>query len=99
QIDLYDTAAFVKDSGFREEAEVRLSYAIGGNEEFKFRNTGYYLIPYVEIPFDIEAIDSVILGPCVDPERVKSSVDLFLKNRIPVNTPLAIHSKVPYRSW
>jgi hypothetical protein len=99
QIYLYDEAAFVKDNGFHEEAEIRLSYAIGGDEQVKFRTAGSSLIPYMEMPFSLEAIDSIIIGPNIDPARAENSLSLFLKAKIPENTPCVRHSIVPYRNW
>lgn len=99
QIYLYDEAAFVKDNGFHEEAEIRLSYAVGGDESVNFRTAGSSLTPYIEMPFSLEAINSIIIGPNIDSARAENSLGLFLKAKIPKNTPYIRHSIVPYRSW
>lgn len=99
QIYLYDEAAFVKDNGFHEEAEIRLSYAVGGDEGVKFRTASSSLVPYIEMPFSLEAIESIIIGPNIDPVRAENSISLFLRSKIPKDTPRVRHSVVPYRSW
>ena len=99
QIYLYDIAAFYKDGGFNEESEYRLSCASTGREDVKFRSDGSYLIPYIEVPFNSNAIDSVIVGPCVDPERTERSIQLFMNHHFPKNTPKIYKSKSPFRNW
>lgn len=99
QVYLYDISAFYKDGGFHEECEYRLSFASTGDEDLKFRPDGSYLIPYVEVPYDPISIESVIIGPCVDPERTERSIELFLKNQFPNRQPKIYSSKSPFRNW
>ncbi|RWU09217.1 DUF2971 domain-containing protein [Pseudidiomarina gelatinasegens] len=99
QIYLYNRAAFLKDKGFHEEREYRVSYASTGDEEVKFRATDSCLVPYVEIAFDQHAIDSIYIGPSVEPKRAEKSIELFLYEHFPDNPPKVHKSQCTYRNW
>tara|TARA_B100002003_G_scaffold175051_1_gene162906 strand:- start:7409 stop:8230 length:822 start_codon:yes stop_codon:yes gene_type:complete len=99
QVYIFDIAAFYKDGGFHEECEVRLSCTSTGDETVEFRSDGSYLIPYIEVPYDLDTIDSVIIGPCVDPDKTEKSIELFLKKQFSENLPKIYKSKSPFRNW
>lgn len=99
QIYLYDIAPFYKDRGFHEECEIRLSIAATDDHEIKFRVADSYLIPYIELRYDPRAIDSIIIGPCVDPGRTERSVRLFMERQFPKSVHNIYRSKTPFRNW
>lgn len=96
---LYDQAAFIKDSGFAEEAEIRLSCGVGNEEAIKFRSTPTNLVPYIEIPFSLDSIEFVMIGPNINPKRAEQSIAMFLNRHFGKKAPEIRHSKIPYRAW
>ena len=57
--------AGVKNPGFREEREWRLiaAFEAGDIDIRKFRPTPMAIIPYIEIPFPLDAVMSITVGP------------------------------------
>jgi len=99
QLYLYDVAAFYKHGGFHEECEVRVSCFSEKRQDLKFRSTDSYLVPYIEVPFDLKSIDSIMIGPCVDPARTEKSIKMFLDQKFSGRPPAVLKSKSPYRNW
>lgn len=94
------SSTFCKDYGFREEKEVRLSFFSTGEEKVKFRVNHSYLVPYLEVPFDKSAIERIVIGPCVDLEKTKKSVELFIERHFPFDSrPSIMGSNISYRNW
>lgn len=94
------SSTFCKAYGFKEEKEVRLSFFSTGEEEVKFRVNHSYLVPYLEVPFDKSAIERIVIGPCIDLEKTKKSVELFMERHFPLDErPSIVDSDIPYRNW
>lgn len=54
--------AKVKDDAFEEEREWRL-IIVGPPAEVRFRSGSLGIIPYTTVPFDLTAIEEVVIGP------------------------------------
>ncbi len=99
QIHLYEKAAFYKHESFIEESEFRVTCFYSNLSDIKFRTTEMFLAPYIEVPFDRHSINSIIIGPCIDPNRTESSVRLFLDQIFPEKPPNVLKSSSPFRNW
>jgi len=94
---LTSLSATHKDSGYSEERESRIIYNIGENGKtyfpeaapLKFRTRNGILIPYVDLnPYpselggnDMLPIEQIVVGPGLDFEQSKISLEMLLKER------------------
>lgn len=89
--------SFIKNRAYKDEKECRL--IAGRADKTLFREKNGMIIPYVEqkIPFD--CLDSIMVGPTADFERVRESILLFLESKgIKWEEDKIKKSKVPYRN-
>ena len=92
----------IKHNAYNIEQEVRITPRINNQvpikEQERFRDKDGLIIPFIEfkIPFDI--VESIMVGPTADFNRVKESILLLLSNKeILWDEDRIIKSKVPYR--
>ena len=98
--------AITKDKAFREEAEWRLAFQLGGTGAIdlalELRPGRSMLIPYLKIDLAWEnqtlEIPEIIVGPCPHPFEAVNSVQRLLR-KIGVQEFQVRNSKVPYRNW
>ena len=87
----------IKHEAYKEEKECRI--IMYPTSEKKFRDKDGLIVPYIEqqIPFD--CLDSIMVGPTADFERVRESILLFLESKgIKWEEDKIKKSKVPYRN-
>ena len=78
---LIQKIAFIaKQNSYLPEKEWRLckSEVNKKNMNFTFKNN--VLLPYIKLEFDREAVKEIVLGPCLNNELTKKSMDIFLEN-------------------
>lgn len=92
----------IKHPAYKNEQEVRITPRINNQvpikEQERFRDKDGLIIPFIEfkIPFDI--VESIMVGPTADFNRVKESILLLLSNKeILWDEDRIIQSEVPYR--
>ncbi|WP_316674740.1 DUF2971 domain-containing protein [uncultured Tolumonas sp.] len=87
--------SLMKSDSFSEESEWR--YIIYGEniKNIKFRESEYYLIPYINLDIENKNLKNIIIGPNPHNELCKKSLDLLLKKS---NIPAAVaYSRIPFR--
>ena len=87
-------AAYIKHPSYRYEGEVRCKVAKA--DEIKFRESNGLVVPYVEVDIPVESIKEIVIGPTLDAERMKLSIDLLLKTRGLRQVEIK-ESSIPYR--
>lgn len=92
----------IKHNSYKIEQEVRITPRVNNQapikEQERVRDKNGLIIPYIElkIPFDI--VESIMVGPTADFNRVKESILLLLSNKeIFWDEDRITKSKVPYR--
>ena len=98
--------AITKDKAFREEAEWRLAFQLGGIRQpdsgVKLRVGRSMLIPYlnVDLTWENQALEvkEIIVGPCPHPFEAENSVRILLRKEGLVNVEVK-SSMIPYRNW
>jgi hypothetical protein len=106
---LPSVAAMVKDYGFHEECESRLTVQKGLNREAElcFRVRGSLVVPYIEMELTAKGetdptanpIRGILIGPSVHKELVKKAVHMLLESEageLPIQVAI---SPLPFRSW
>jgi hypothetical protein len=89
-------ASFVKIRDYEYEQEVRCK--INKAKDIKFRESNGLLIPYVELEIPVEVIDNIIIGPTLDAERMKLSLEMLLNAKSVKRGIDIVASKVLYRA-
>lgn len=87
-----------KRSEYNLEKEWRLCKNEFDETKVRYREKNGLVIPFVEHYFEKEIIKKIIIGPCVNKNLTKESIEMLLKSRkynLPRNS-ITI-SKVPYR--
>ena len=96
---LIQKIAFIaKQNSYLPEKEWRLckSEVNKKNMNFTFKNNVF--LPYIKLEFDREAVKEIVLGPCLNNELTKKSMDIFLENNNFNNLKNnIIKSKISYR--
>ena len=96
---LIQKIAFIaKKNSYLPEKEWRLckSEVNKKNMNFTFKNNVF--LPYIKLEFDREAVKEIVLGPCLNNELTKKSMDIFLENNNFNNLKNnIIKSKISYR--
>ena len=90
-------SAFLKDCSYEYEKEKRL-VLLGSSisKSWCFRNSSKgNVIPYIEVPIPVKSLKEIIIGPCVNPQNVKSGLQMHLI-KCNYNIPIS-QSQVPYR--
>lgn len=98
-------ASYFKHSSFSEENEHRiviiLEYA--PDNDLKFREGKFSIIPYLELPASRELIKKICIGPTSNKALSMRALESFLdeKYKLPVflSDLILTHSKTPYRPW
>jgi Protein of unknown function (DUF2971) len=98
-------ASYFKDPTFEEEKEHRivilLEYAT--DNDLKFREGRYSLIPYLELKALRKAVKKVIIGPTADKNLAKRALELLWEKCYGMPSILVgmdiEFSKTPFRSW
>lgn len=92
---------FLKDKGFVDEEEWRLViFSPTSINTVKYRTGKSSIIPYLEFPFNIDAIKSITLAPTSPDKRIqKESVEYFIKSTLKDRVIPIEESQVPYRNW
>lgn len=97
-------AAFVKDSNFVEEKEVRIIHANATPNHFTASHR-FGMTPRIKIPINEKCITSVTVGPGAHKDlRTRSLLwyfgqTPFMKDRSFTRTPEVKGSVIPYRDW
>ena len=87
-----------KQNSYLPEKEWRLCKSEGDKKNMNFAFKNNIVFPYIKLEFDKEAIKEIILGPCLNNELTKQSIDLFLENNNFNNLKNNIFkSKISYR--
>jgi len=91
-----------KDSRFREEKEWRVitREEHGADSAIKFRDSGNFLVPYVELGTDVAALPivEVWVGPTPHPELERRTVAGLLQSHN-LREARVLNSEIPYRAW
>lgn len=100
-------AAFIKDSNFSEEAEVRLVRPV--TQASLFTPHRYGMVPRIQIPIPRDAVESVRVGPSAHVEIKQKSLQMYLLEvpfgggeALPMGErtrPAVYGSRIPYRDW
>ena len=98
-------ASYFKHTSFSEEKEHRiiiiLDYA--PDNDLKFREGRFSLIPYLELPSPKSCIDKICIGPTSNKNLSKRALEAFLDNKYELPVVMSnleiLHSKTPYRPW
>lgn len=98
-------ASHFKHPSFSEEKEKRivviLEYA--PDNELRFREGQFSIVPYIELPAPRSLISKIIIGPCSNKRLSKRSLEAFLEKMygvpIFIDGPVVELSSTPYRSW
>ena len=90
--------ASIKHPGFREEREWRLVVGLEhyGGRKVRFRSTPMAIVPYVEVPFARDMIQSIRIGPGQHVDTREVGIDRLLRHmgcEVPV-----LRSEVPLRT-
>ncbi|MCJ7547948.1 MAG: DUF2971 domain-containing protein [Deltaproteobacteria bacterium] len=91
-------SAFIKHSGYKEEAEIRIIAGSSSKIKNKFHK-GIY-IPYAEIVFGghlLEIINEIWIGPAANQELVRKSIELMLRENGLLGKCSVDISQIPFR--
>ena len=96
-----DELLYIKHHGYDYEREVRCVAVKDKRNDSEdvilFRNSSNMIIPYVERHIDVNCLKRIVIGPCADKEKMRSSLIMFLKDKIENISSLDIvNSKIPY---
>lgn len=99
-LNLTDFCFSFKRSEYQSEKEWRLCKNDGEDKNIKFYERNGLLIPYIEHYFPKEIIKKIIVGPCVNKELTKESIEIFLKIKgFSLTEDFIGKSKMPYRNF
>jgi len=98
-------ASYFKHPSFTEEKEHRivilLEYAT--DNDLKFREGRFSLIPYIELPAPKRTIKKILIGPTAQKQLAKRALEAFLEKSLGVPAFIGRvnveFSKTPYRPW
>lgn len=104
-IDLMLLASHFKHPSFSEECEKRvvvvLEYA--PDNDLKFREGQFSIVPYIELPAPRKLISKIIIGPTSNKKLSARSLEMLLERKFGVPTwmggPDVEISNTPYRTW
>lgn len=86
-----------KRSEYKAEKEWRLCSNVGDRDVNYLERDGL-IIPYIEHNFANEIIKKIVIGPCVNKQLTKESIEILLRTKkIIIPRKDIITSKVPYR--
>ena len=89
-------SAYIKHESYRYEQEVRYRpYRV--DDSIKFRESNGLIVPYVEVNLPVDSIEEIVIGPTLDAERMKLSIELLLKTKGIYNDIEIKESDIPYR--
>lgn len=96
----------MKDTGFDEEYEIRLSATVVNNfsdgDLIRFRDGKNGKVPYVEIPIGIRrpipSLQRIVVGPSEQKDQRAALLRLLLQ-QIGLSKVKVVSSKNPYRNW
>lgn len=93
---------YIKHHGYDYEREVRciaVKDKDNNNEDIiLYRNSNNLIIPYVERRFRVNCLKRIVIGPCADKEKIRTSLRMFLKDKIKNIKDFDIgYSNIPYR--
>jgi hypothetical protein len=95
------TLGILKNPAFEEEHEWRIwkmiSYFLEKNnlEQVKYRAAGGNIIPYVEIPFEADALSRIVCGPGESREYNVPTIRRMVKQKYGLDVPVEM-SAIPY---
>lgn len=99
-------ASHFKHPSFSEEKERRIVIITDSeiDENLKFREGKFSLIPYIELPVTKENIKQICIGPTSNRELSRRSLEMLLEKIYGLDfvfeqTVDVAFSKTPYRSW
>ncbi len=81
---LYAQSLIYKHEGFEDEGEFRIAFCEYGDEKYRATNTA--IIPYQEMTFPVDALKQIVVGPCLDYEKIKYSI---------MRMQMTLHEKFP----
>lgn len=92
-------SAYIKDFAFKYEHEMRIPIrAINISKSVHFRtSTNGNIIPFIKTPIPVNCLKEIILGPCIQPDRIKRELyfDMSISGlKIPIYS-----SDIPYRDY
>jgi len=102
---IISSAPIIKHPAFYEEKEWRLifDYLNPIRSIYKFRSGSSYIIPYLDIPFDIpKSIREIVIGPTPNPILAIKSVKDYIANRKDLGENIDIitsYCDIPFRKW
>ncbi|MFD5809405.1 DUF2971 domain-containing protein [Rhodococcus aetherivorans] len=76
---IYELIPFIKSAGFADEQEMRIR--VSYPESIKFRTSRIGPLPYAEVPFDLNAIKSITVGPGLNIELRKATLEYLLTHK------------------
>lgn len=93
---------YIKHHGYDYEREVRciaVKDKDNNNEDIiLYRNSNNLIIPYVERRFSVNCLKRIVIGPCADKEKIRTSLRMFLMDKIKNIKGFDIgYSNIPYR--
>lgn len=99
-------ASYFKHPSFSEEKEKRIVINLDSteNNNLKFREGIFSLIPYIELKASKEYLKRICIGPTFNKKLSKKSVEMFLEKTYGYPPELlgnikVAYSETPYRSW
>ncbi|MEQ9288612.1 MAG: DUF2971 domain-containing protein [Cyclobacteriaceae bacterium] len=98
--DLSSLCFTIKNNEYSYEDEWRLCKNEYKAEEIKFREKNGIIVPFIEHFFEKGIIKEIVVGPCVNKDLTKKSIEFLLKKRkfqIPEDS--IVLSKVQYRTF
>lgn len=85
----------LKHEAFIAEAEERLW--VNEFRDVKFRPGGLGLVPYKEVPINLDAIREIIIGPGPNQDLRANAIHVLLEQRLPCNYVEVWTSEIPFR--
>jgi len=96
-------ASYFKHPSFSEEKEQRIVVILDSwlDNDVKFREGRFSLIPYIELPVSKTCIQKICIGPTSNKELSKKSLEMFLEKSYEISFAVfeVAFSKTPYRPW
>jgi len=93
-------ASYFKHPSFEEEKERRIVIINKSDKNgiLHFREGKYSLVPYIQVPIKREFIKIIYIGPTVNKDLAKKSLEIFIKNEYELaSQPEILLSDSPYR--
>ena len=96
--DIINQSFSFKEEDYCVENEWRLCTNVTDNKTLRYRNNGDLIVPYIEHYFNKEIIKKITVGPCVNKELSKESIEMFVKSKeYQLSSDSIIASKISYR--